>query len=96
MLKNVATAPLIYFDSAPVHGICNGSVSIELATQAILPKSDGGVITDMMCTAHLRCTPFAAKILIDALTNALNMMEAQAELQREQSRESVTDNPLPN
>jgi hypothetical protein len=91
MLKNVATAPLVYFDNVPAFGTCNGSITVELATQALIPKPDGTCITDLMCTAHLRCSPMAAKILIASLTNAIEMMEKQMEAQREQERESQSD-----
>jgi hypothetical protein len=39
-----------------------------------MPKADGSVAADMSCAAHLRCSPNAAIMLIDALTKALDML----------------------
>jgi hypothetical protein len=96
MMKNAATAPLVYFDSVPSYGFCNGSISIELATAVILSKADGGTTTDLMCTAHLRCSPLAAKLLLDTLTAAITMMETQLKMQQEQLRPDSVDDYRPN
>lgn len=77
MLKNAATAPLVYFDAAPVRGSFNGNVEVELTTRYMQPKADGGVAVDMVCVAHLRCTPQAADLLIESLQNALQIYREQ-------------------
>src|SRR6202030_4853448 len=73
LLKNAATAPFVYFDSVPLLGTFSGNIEIELAGRMLMPKSDGSVVADMACTAHLRCSPNAAVLLVDALTKALDM-----------------------
>lgn len=73
LLKNAGAAPLVYFDSVPVYGTFAGNLEIELAAR--MPKPDGTVIADMACTAHLRCSAPAARMLIEALTSALAMAE---------------------
>ena len=76
MMKNAAAAPVIYFDGAPVHGTLAGNIEVELASRFLMPKADGNVACDMMCVAHLRCSPVAAQSLIDALSHALSMLTA--------------------
>lgn len=74
LLKNAAAAPFIMFDGVPVYGAFSGNIEIELASRVLMPKADGqSVGADMVCTAHLRCSPQAAAALIDALTKALAM-----------------------
>jgi hypothetical protein len=73
LLKNSAAAPVIYFDSAPVHGTLAGNIEVELATRVLLPKSDGHVLAEMVCVAHLRCCPAAAQALMESLQHALAM-----------------------
>lgn len=77
LLKNAAAAPLIYFDNVPVYGAFSGNIEIELAGRMLMPRADGAVVAEMACTAHLRCSPNAAVILIEALTKALEMHTRQ-------------------
>ena len=77
LLKNAGAAPLVFFDSVPVYGNFAGNVEIELAARMLLPKPDGSVMIDMACTGHLRCSIPAAKMLAEALTNAVAMFEKQ-------------------
>lgn len=79
LLKNAATAPIVYFDGVPVYGCFSGNLEIELAARMLMPKPDGSVVADMGCTAHLRCSPAAAAMLVDALTKALDMLSKQHE-----------------
>lgn len=78
LLKNAGAAPLVYFDGVPVFGNYAGNIECELSARMLMPKPDGSVMTDMACTAHLRCSPGAAIQLIDALTKALDMLSQQA------------------
>lgn len=78
LLKNSPQAPFVYFDSAPVHGVMNGNIEIELASRTLLPKADGSVLAEAVCTAHLRCTPMAAQQLIDALKHAIELHAKQS------------------
>lgn len=84
MLKNVGGAPIVYFDGVPVFGTFSGNVEIELSARMLLPKPDGSVVIDMACTGHLRCSPSAAVMLVDALTKALEMLAKQNEKPSEQ------------
>ena len=77
VLKNTAAAPLVYFDGVPVYGVSAGNVQLELAARMLSP-GHGVVNVDLICTAHLRCSPQAAVELIDSLQKALKMIE-QAE-----------------
>lgn len=71
----VTSAPFIYFDYVPTHGILGGAVQIELAARIIVPLEDGGVQTHTIDTARLRCSPTAARFLKDSLEAALKMLE---------------------
>jgi hypothetical protein len=65
-------APFIYFDGAATYGVNNGAIQIELAANTIMPEGTG-TRTDVLITAHLRCSPSAAIGLRDAITRALEM-----------------------
>lgn len=75
VLKNTAAAPLVYFDGVPVYGASAGNVQVELACRMLAPSRDGDVVVDMVCTGHLRCSPDAARSLIDSLQKAIGMAE---------------------
>ena len=79
LLKNAATAPFIFFDNVPVYGALGGIIEIEIAARILMPKPDGAISADMSCTAHLRCNPMAAIMLIDALQKAIDMHNKQQE-----------------
>lgn len=87
LLKNAAAAPIVYFDNVPVFGTFAGNLEIELAARLLMPKADGSVFADMTCSAHLRCSPQAALMLIDALTKGLDMLAKQQKLQSEAPEE---------
>jgi hypothetical protein len=74
MLKNTATAPILYFDGVPTYGIFAGNLEIDLAARVLVPKSDGNIGGDMICVAHLRCSRQAATMLRDTLNNVLEML----------------------
>ncbi len=86
LLKNAAAAPVIYFDGSPVHGAMAGHIEVELATRILMPKADGGVSADMLCVAHLRCSPQAAQSLIDALSHSLAMLTQATQAESEPNR----------
>jgi hypothetical protein len=82
-LRNVGTAPVVYFDNVPTFGSYVGIIELQLSTRVLLPKPDGGVIVENMSTAHLRCPPASAQALIEALQRGLKMYEQQlAEAQK--------------
>ena len=41
--ENVDTAPFVYFDLTPTHGILGGAIQIELAARILNAVPDGGV-----------------------------------------------------
>jgi hypothetical protein len=78
LLKNAAAAPVIYFDAVPVFGSFAGHIEVEIAARILMPKPDGtSVVAEMLCVAHLRCSPQAAEALTDALDKALDMHTKQ-------------------
>jgi hypothetical protein len=69
-------APFIYCDGVVTYGISNGVVQLELAANVIVPEGRG-VRTDVLITAHLRCSPASANGLRDAIEKALAMPAQQ-------------------
>jgi hypothetical protein len=63
-------APFIYFDGVITYGVNGGALQIELAASTLVP--DGPAIrTDIVVTAHLRCSRAAAMSLRDSIDKAL-------------------------
>jgi hypothetical protein len=79
LLKNMAAAPVVFFDNVPVYGTFAGNLEIELAARMLMPKADGGVSVDLACTAHLRCSVQAAMVLREALDKGIAMHMKQME-----------------
>ena len=75
--QNVPTAPIVYFDQIPAHGTVGGTIEVELAIRTLNAIAGGGVDVAMITSGRLRCSPGAAKQLIEALTSALKMFERQ-------------------
>lgn len=72
------TIPFVYFDIAPAHGIMNGAIQVELFARIMHPApASSAVEIKFVPSGHLRCSPTAAKFLIDALQAALKMFEQQ-------------------
>lgn len=72
--RNSYTAPFIYFDYAPAHGVMGGAIEVELTARTLVPDFTGGPATaEIVPTARLRCSPFAASALMEALRQALEM-----------------------
>ncbi|WP_141934000.1 hypothetical protein [Bradyrhizobium sp. UNPA324] len=72
--EDVFTAPIVYFDIVPTHGIMNGAIQIELASRILVPSGDG-VLVKFMTSGRVRCSPVAARFLRDALDAALKMLD---------------------
>jgi hypothetical protein len=69
-------APFIYFDGVVTFGVNAGAIQLELAANTLVP--DGAAIrTDVLITAHLRCSPAAAMSLRDSIDKALAMPARQ-------------------
>ena len=64
--EKLASAPVIYFDAAPALGQSNGVVAIVLSAMLLMPMSDGQIVADAACVAHLRGSPAAIKSLREA------------------------------
>jgi hypothetical protein len=65
-------APFVYFDGVLTYGMIAGVVQLELAANIVLPASRG-TRTDLVITAHLRCSPGAALSLRDTINRMLEM-----------------------
>jgi hypothetical protein len=65
------SAPFIYFDGVATFGMHQGLVQIELAANVLNLDGKGGVKNEVVLTAHLRCSPDAARNLQKELGNAL-------------------------
>ena len=69
-------APFVYFDAVPAFGTLNGAIQIDCVARTMLPTGPAGEMQiDMVCTAHIRCSPTAALELISALQKSLEMMQ---------------------
>ena len=73
--ENVDTAPFVYFDLSPTHGILGGAIQIELAARILNAIPDGGVEIKFITTGRLRCSPTAALNLRNAIDASLKMLE---------------------
>jgi hypothetical protein len=65
-------APFIYCDGVATYGVSGGVIQLELATNTVMPEG-AGTRTDVLITAHLRCSPNAAVQLRDSITRALEI-----------------------
>jgi hypothetical protein len=65
-------APFIYCDGVVTYGIAQGIIQLELAANTLVPDGKG-VRTDVLITAHLRCSAAAAIALRDSIDKALAM-----------------------
>jgi hypothetical protein len=72
---DMTTAPIVYFDIAPAHGVMAGSIEIELATRTLNPLTDGSVEVRFVTTARLRCSQAGGLHLRNALEAALKMLD---------------------
>jgi len=73
---DIPTAPHLYFDIAPAHGVMADGVEIELAGRTLNPLADGSVEVKFVTTARLRCSRAGALHLRNALDAVLKMFEA--------------------
>lgn len=90
MLKNVAQAPMIYFDSNPTIGLANNIVELDLSARALTLVSDGNVKVETICVAHLRCSIEAALNLRRGIDKALKMAHVDL-AQIDKSNDSEVD-----
>jgi hypothetical protein len=71
-------APFIYTDGATTFGVTGGIIQIELAAHIIVPTPDGGTKTEIVTTAHLRCSQKAAADLRVILDRVLEIAQNPA------------------
>lgn len=76
VIKNVASAPIIYFDNAPTYGVMANVVEIDLAAAVLALFPGNEVKREPLCVGHLRCSIDAALALRAALDGALKMAHA--------------------
>ena len=69
-------APFIYCDGVALYGINGGIIQLELAANSIMPEG-AGTRTDVLITAHLRCSQAAAIGIRDAIDKALALPAQQ-------------------
>lgn len=70
-IRDLPSAPIIFFEFCPTLGNNQGLINIMLATGIVMPT--GGSTTEVLpvAVAHLRCTTAAATQLRDAINKAL-------------------------
>ena len=69
-----ATAPFIYWDGVAAMGINNGAIELELCSRTMIPTPPSHETrVEIIITAHLRCSPAAARLLREAIDKVLNM-----------------------
>jgi hypothetical protein len=73
-------APFIYCDGVALFGVNGGVVQLELASNTIMPEGTG-TRTDVVITAHLRCSTSAAIGIRDAINRALEMNSIDQSIQ---------------
>jgi hypothetical protein len=76
---DINTAPYLYFDMVPAHGVMAGIVQIELSARTLNPMPDGSVEVKYVAVARLRCSSVAAGHLRDAVNASLKMLEKPQE-----------------
>lgn len=72
-VKGTHSAPFIYFDAAPSYGVMAGTIEIELVARILIPSLDPHPKSEVVATAHLRCSPAAAESLRDAVDKVLGL-----------------------
>ena len=79
-------APFIYFDGVSTYGVNFGAIQIELAANIVVPDPTGptGTRTDVMMTAHIRCSPNAAADLKQSIERALEMLAKSQQPQQQE------------
>ena len=78
-------APFIYFDGVSTYGVNFGAIQIDLAANIVVPDPTGptGTRTDVMMTAHIRCSPNAAADLKQSIERALEMLAKSQQPQQQ-------------
>jgi hypothetical protein len=70
-VRDLPSAPIIFFEFCPTFGNHNGLINIMLAAGIVMPSGGPGTDVVPVAVAHLRCTAAAAIQLRDAIDKAL-------------------------
>ena len=70
-IRDLPSAPIIFFEFCPTLGNHNGLINIMLAAGIVMPSGGPGTDVVPVAVAHLRCTAAAAIQLRDAIDKAL-------------------------
>jgi len=70
-IRDLPSAPIIFFEFCPTLGNHNGLINIMLAAGIVMPSGGPGTDVVPVAVAHLRCTAAAATQLRDAIDKAL-------------------------
>jgi hypothetical protein len=70
-VRDLPSAPIIFFEFCPTYGNRNGLINIMLAAGIVMPSAGPGTDVVPVAVAHLRCTAAAAIQLRDAIDKAL-------------------------
>jgi hypothetical protein len=70
-IRDLPTAPIIFFEYCPTLGNNQGLINIMLAAGIVMPTGGGATEVQPVAVAHLRCATAAAIQLRDAIDKAL-------------------------
>jgi hypothetical protein len=73
-----ADAPIIYFDAVSACGSLHGAIQLELVAHTLVLTGPNATRTELVTTAHLRCSPTAAGDLRAMIGKTLDALAAQA------------------
>ena len=93
-IKNVATAPMVYFDAIPTFGVMGEVVEIDLAARVLVAYAEGDVRGEAVCVAHLRCNANAAASLMQTIDKALKMKQQLQAPKKDDFDDYVEDRAL--
>lgn len=77
--EDVASAPVVYFDGVACYGTTDKVVQIELANRVLFLGPENKVLEKFATSGRIRCSATAARTLIGALQQALDMLEKPQE-----------------
>jgi hypothetical protein len=83
-------APFIYFDGVATYGVNFGAIQFELVANVLVPDPAGptGTRTDVVMTAHLRCSAHAAADLKLSIEKVLERL-AKSQQPQQPARSQV-------
>lgn len=73
-MRNVDSAPIVFFDGVAAFGVFAGSIEIELFARILNPNPVTNINTELITAGRLRCTALAAD-----LQGALKMIQRSSE-----------------